>query len=222
MTIDQPETMTVRWYTRARRFPQLIGRTPDGARLPGGPYTIPQVLAAAGVFIGGAMTRSAWGAWGMVGDTLLLLAIAGGVGFAVGKIPLGGRNPLTACLGAIEAATAPPLGKIAGRPVRVRRPHRLSHRVLAMHPVNGASLDRDVDVDEQGAAEPPIKAPSTTPEHQAGPTPPPAPMPPVVSVPPARRPLTGVQALLAAAQPTSSTTAATIPAPAPRHVNQEA
>ena len=39
----------VKWYTRARKFPTLIGKTPDGTRLPGGPYTITQVL------VGGAL-----------------------------------------------------------------------------------------------------------------------------------------------------------------------
>ena len=32
----------VKWYTRARRFPQLIGKTPDGARIGAVPTRTPK------------------------------------------------------------------------------------------------------------------------------------------------------------------------------------
>jgi len=37
MSTREDHHEVVKWYTRARRFPQLIGKTPDGARLWGGP-----------------------------------------------------------------------------------------------------------------------------------------------------------------------------------------
>lgn len=195
MTTEPAETQIVRWYTRARRFPQLIGRTPDGARLPGGPYTIPQVLAGAGVFVAGSMTRSVWGAWGTVGDTLFLLAAAGIVGFLVGKVPLGGRNPFTAGLGAISALTAPPRGKVAGRPVRIRRPHRVTHRTVVQNcgetaaPASRTPVELAAPQVEPVAVEPALRTVGSASAQSPS-------VLPAAAAP--TRPVTGVQALLAA------------------------
>ena len=50
----------MKWYTRARKFPQLIGRTPDGTRIPGGPYTYLQVAAGVGMAAVLAATTGLW------------------------------------------------------------------------------------------------------------------------------------------------------------------
>ena len=62
---EAPET--VRWYTRARKSPQLIGNTPDGAKLWGGPYTYRQGIGAAVVLLVGLKTISLCGAFGLPG-----------------------------------------------------------------------------------------------------------------------------------------------------------
>ena len=69
---DQVEV--VRWYTRARRFPKLIGKTPGGEKIWGGPYTLMQFIVGASVFFISVKTRDLWGNFGVVGD----IALAGG------------------------------------------------------------------------------------------------------------------------------------------------
>ena len=67
------ETDVVRFHTRGVRFPRLIGKTADGTRLPGGPYTITQVVATVTIFIVGQWTRPVWGGNGLAGDYLVLV-----------------------------------------------------------------------------------------------------------------------------------------------------
>lgn len=126
------EPEVVRWYTRARRFPQLIGRTPDGARIPGGPYTITQVLTAAGILAVGLKTLPLWARYGLIGNGLILAAVTYGAVLAVGRIPVGARSPLSFAIGAAQAVCAPRTGKVAGRAVRLRRPHRLRHQAVLL------------------------------------------------------------------------------------------
>ena len=56
----------VKWYTRARRFPQLIGKTADGTTIWGGPYTYTQAGVGAAVLIIGSQTIDWWGQFGLV------------------------------------------------------------------------------------------------------------------------------------------------------------
>ena len=76
MSDHERDTEVVKWYTRARRFPQLIGRTPDGARIWGGPYTYTQFFGGVAVLVVGAKTVGVWGQFGVIGNALLLLAVA--------------------------------------------------------------------------------------------------------------------------------------------------
>ena len=41
--------MDIQWHTEARQQPRIIGKDSSGRRIPGGPYTIYQVLAVGGV-----------------------------------------------------------------------------------------------------------------------------------------------------------------------------
>jgi hypothetical protein len=120
---DGPEV--VKWYTRARRFPQLIGRTPDGARIWGGPYTFPQVTAAAAVLLVGVNTAGIWGRFGVIGNAVVLLGAAYGTALLLGRIPIGSRNPLSSAAGLLRALGAPAHGTLGGRPLRIRGPHRV-------------------------------------------------------------------------------------------------
>ncbi len=132
-----PEQQVVRWYTRARRFPRLIGRTPDGARIWGGPYTITQVTAAGMMLLLGLWTTSLWAHHGLVGNALLLGAATYAVVFGLGKIPPGARTPLAVAAGAWRAVSAPRSGRLGGRPVRLRPPHRVRHHITVFLPTGG-------------------------------------------------------------------------------------
>ncbi|OFL47345.1 hypothetical protein HMPREF2768_00005, partial [Propionibacterium sp. HMSC068C01] len=41
--------MDIQWHTEARQQPRIIGKDSSGRKIPGGPYTIYQVLAVGGV-----------------------------------------------------------------------------------------------------------------------------------------------------------------------------
>lgn len=169
------ETEVVKWYTRARRFPQLIGKTHDGTPLWGGPYTYTQVIVGVGILIVGVKTTSLWGRFGLIGNALLLLSMAYGVVLLVGRLPIGSRNPLSVGAGAVRAWSAPRLGRQGGTPVRARRPTRVTRSVLTVTTSGSPTLEVQDPPPPAATAEPP---PAATVEP-----------PPVV--------LTGVQKLLA-------------------------
>lgn len=196
----------VKWFTRARRFPQLIGRTPDGARIPGGPYTVTQVVGAGIVLFAGTRTMSLWARYGLLSNAMILLSVAFAVVWGLGRIPVGSRNPLSVSTGLLRALSTPPTGRVGGRPVRLRRPHQVRHRIVVLQPALPAL---------------PVAAPETAalPVHVAGATQAAAPTPasarPTAAVRHAkrlRRPhtVTREQARASAALPTPA-----VPAPRP-------
>ena len=128
-------TEVVKWYTRARRFPQLIGKTPDGATIWGGPYTYTQVIAGAALIVIGSKTTWLWGHFGLLGNAFILLGGAYGLVLLLGRLPIGSRNPLSVGSGALRALTSPPQGHMGGTPVRLRRPRTVRSRlVINPHP----------------------------------------------------------------------------------------
>lgn len=168
----------VKWYTRARRFPTLIGKTPDGMRLWGGPYTYTQVAVGVTLLIVGVRTVNVWGRFGLIGNVLLL---AGGTYAAVaaaGRLPIGSRNPLTLVSGLVRALTGPATGRRAGRPLRPRRPYRARGRVI----VGCSPVATPTPTSTPSRPEPPVRRAD----------------PPSPARPPA---LTGVQRLLAGERP---------------------
>ena len=177
---DQYDPEIVKWYTRARRFPQLIGKTTDGTKIPGGPYTYTQVGAGVAVLIIALKTTWLWGSFGTIGNGLAALGLAYTVTLVVGKLPIGSRNPLAIFAGAVAAYTSPPTGKYAGRRVVITRPHL----VMAGRPTKARrSSPADAPASEQIPA---VVAPLAV-------TQPPSP----TQLPT----LTGVQQLLALTQP---------------------
>jgi len=165
---DQATVERVKWFTLARKFPQLIGRTPDGARIPGGPYTITQAVGGLIVLVVGYYSMGLWASFGVLGNYTLLLSLTAAVIFGLGRIPLGARNPAAIGLGAFRAGAAPPRGRLRGRPVRIRRPRKLTQRVVictALTPpppvAEAAAASIAVSVDEP--AEDPVAAPERTP-----------------------------------------------------------
>lgn len=133
----------VRWYTRARKFPQLIGKTPDGAKLWGGPYTYTQVIGAAVVLVVGLKTISLWGAFGLIGNALVVLGAAYGTALLLGRLPIGSRSPISVGAGVVRALSGPAQGILCGAPLRIRRPHRVRSRLVIRHPIPSSAHPSD-------------------------------------------------------------------------------
>lgn len=190
----------VRWYTRARKFPQLIGKTPDGAKLWGGPYTYTQVIGAAVVLVVGLKTISLWGAFGLIGNALVVLGAAYGTALLLGRLPIGSRNPISVGSGIARALSGPAQGVLGGAPLRIRRPHRVRSQLVIRYTVP-APAAAAVQHPTPPAADPvPAEAPSAEAILSAGPEPTreSAALPPKPTSPSPRLPaLTGVQRLLA-------------------------
>jgi len=123
----------VKWYTRARRFPQLIGKTPDGATIWGGPYTYTQVIAGVAFIVIGSKTTWLWGHFGLIGNALILLGCAYGLVVLLGRLPIGSRNPISVGFGAIRALSSPTQGHLGGAKVRIRRPRPSRSRLVINH-----------------------------------------------------------------------------------------
>lgn len=123
------ENEVVRWYTRARRFPRLIGKTPSGGVIWGGPYTLTQVAGFLVTLVGGWWLLSVLALFGFIGNVIITATASAAVVIGLGNIPLGGRNPLTWLVSLIHFQTGPSSGKIRGRRVRLPRPHRVHHQM---------------------------------------------------------------------------------------------
>lgn len=165
------EQQVVKWYTRSRKFPQLIGRTHDGTRIPGGPYTPTQFIAAAVIAVVAVNTVDIWARFGVVTNIGLLAGVGYGTVWILGRVPLASRNPVSIGLGAARAVSRPRLGTLRGRPVRVRRPRTVRHRIVL------AAVPNDV-----------------------GPVAPPAKRAPAPARHPGARPASGVEQVLARSQ----------------------
>jgi hypothetical protein len=121
----------VKWYTRALRFPKLIGKFGlDNRTIPGGPYKRSQILAGIAVFSVMQVTRPLWSGRGTVADVVLQFGLSIGAGFIVGYLPRTTRNPLLIVFGTARAAAAPVWGRRDGRQLSIRRPHRVRGVVL--------------------------------------------------------------------------------------------
>lgn len=145
----------VKWYTLARRFPQVIGRTSDGARIPGGPYTYTQVFVGVGLLVGGLKTTAVWAHFGTMYNGMLLLVVTATVVATLGRLPLASRNPWAMVQGAYRAVSASRSGTIGGRPVAVPRPGRTSTRVAVQTPSSLPEPAPVVDeADEPAPADP--------------------------------------------------------------------
>ena len=94
--------MALKWYTRARKFPQLIGRTPDGTRIPGGPYTYTQVAAGVVTAVVLAQTTWLWAHGGLILNATIYIGATVGAVFAAGKLTPGMRNPIVLASGALN------------------------------------------------------------------------------------------------------------------------
>ncbi|WUS97723.1 TcpE family conjugal transfer membrane protein [Streptomyces sp. NBC_00708] len=124
-----------RSYTRARKHPLVIGKLPGGGRIPGGPYTITQIVTMVVVFVLLLSLRSLWAFFGL-GNALILVAVPWGLAWLMRYARMDGRDPARALLGLITYGTAPPGGKLAGRPQRTFKTKLVTGRVtLSLRPL---------------------------------------------------------------------------------------
>ncbi|RIQ12213.1 hypothetical protein, partial [Jiangella rhizosphaerae] len=138
------EREVVKFYTRARRFPHVLGRFPDGTKIPGGPYTLTQVVGAGLLFLVGVRTMGIWGVGsGLTNVAFLLLATIGSVN-VLGRLQTGGRGPVAVALGGYTAAASPKLGRQDGRAVTRRRPRALVHRFVIADPATPSAPDTQI------------------------------------------------------------------------------
>lgn len=138
MSHDRAEV--IKNFTRGRKFPQLIGRTPDGKRILGGPYTLPQVVGGGVAALILWVTRALW-LGGLVWNVGFFLAVVLGTVFAMGRLRLGGRSPASVLQGVARAVVVPRTARINGQPVRPRRA-RLVRAGGRVHPVPGLVDER--------------------------------------------------------------------------------
>jgi len=124
----QSETPIARFFTRARRIPMLLGKLPGGGKIPGGPYTLPQLSFGVVVFVIGWWTKPIWGP--PIGAPLIqtaaLLLVCAGVVFVSGKIPTTRRKLSDLALSALTALHAPATGRYDGSAVRLAAPHQIT------------------------------------------------------------------------------------------------
>lgn len=156
----------VKWYTRARRFPRLVGRTHTGGKIWGGPYTITQVVGAVVVVITMLNTTSLWARGTVFTNVAILAGITYAVVFALGKMPPDARNPLSVLAGAAGALLTPGQGRQGGQPLRAMRPQRLRARI-AVQPATDQRPSLVAPAAAPAAAPVPAAAPGPGPLRQA-------------------------------------------------------
>lgn len=133
-----------RFYTRSRRFPKMIGRMTDGSRIPGGPYTLTQVGFGGAALLILLMSRTAWSTGAVIVDLIIAAAVAGGIIWLVGLIPMTRRNIGLAVVDGVAAMFKPHGGTYQGRRIQLARPHRAHGTTQLPHPpvvVDDSSAD---------------------------------------------------------------------------------
>ncbi|MFI7742942.1 hypothetical protein [Kocuria rhizosphaericola] len=112
----QDYVQTGKFYTAARKFQQLIGVTPTGEAIPGGPYTVTQFVVGIMVLVTGFITRPIW-SQGTIADVLYIAAAAIGITYGVGKLPRSRRSIINLINCCITLMSRPRTGKYRGRAI---------------------------------------------------------------------------------------------------------
>ncbi len=181
-------------YTRARKHPLVIGKLPGAGRLPGGPYTITQVMTMVCSFGLLVLTRDLWARFGAMNFVLMVL-VPWGLAWVLRYARLDGRDPARALRSLFIYSSTPAQGRLAGKPQRVTR-RRLATVTCT---VRVRSAERPAPAE----APAPVAKPALTPVRSARPAAASEPLrkPRPVEAPPAAagrpEPKTGLQALLA-------------------------
>lgn len=175
----EPDYEIARWYTAGRRFPRLIGKTSDGTKLPGGPYTIHQLVVLVGLLWVGYQTMGIWGHFGVMLNLAVLFGVPFGAAFIVGKLGIISANPLNVAVGVADALKAPFYGEVAGKSVDLAKTSKPKGRGRLLIV---ATAPRGLDSGNSRPTAPPLKEPRELHAHA-----------PAQQLPP----LTGIQQLLA-------------------------
>jgi hypothetical protein len=125
-------TEGARFFTLARRIPTLVGRLHDGSKVPGGPYTLTQVITAGVVAVLLWQTPGLWARFGLIGNVLVFAGLVYGAAFLAGRVPTGGRNPITWVTGVLGLTFRRRGGTRRGQVLQVNRPRRVRHRFNVM------------------------------------------------------------------------------------------
>ncbi|MBG6184735.1 hypothetical protein IWX65_002713 [Arthrobacter sp. CAN_A214] len=110
----QNHVQTGRFYTAARKFQQLIGVTPAGETIPGGPYTVTQFIVGIVVLVLGFISRPLW-SQGALTDVLFIAAAVVGITYAVGRMPGSRRSIINLINCWITLMSRPRTGTYRGR-----------------------------------------------------------------------------------------------------------
>jgi len=175
------EELIGRSYTRARKHPLVIGKLPGAGRLPGGPYTITQVMTMVLTFGFLVMTRGLWAHFGVM-NFLLMILLPWGLAWVLRYARLDGRDPARAVRSLFVYSSTPAQGRLAGRPQRIIRP-KLASATCTVR-LRGAARPA-LEAVPTAAAKPAASATKTRPAAVAP------------SAARAQQPKTGLQALLA-------------------------
>lgn len=200
MSDERTTGEVIKNFTRARKVPQLIGRTPDGKKLPFGPYTVPQ--AVSGAIVGGLLwlLHPLWLRDSIFWNVGFFAFWSLGTVFVVGKLRFAGRSPASVAQGICAAAFAPAGAKIQinGHRVTIRPPHLVRPSGYITVDPTAAELSATAspqaahiataEATETESAEPVAPRPQTS-----------APMPPPASGPTHRAGRSSVKELLALA-----------------------
>jgi hypothetical protein len=126
-----------RFYTAARRIPILVGKLPSGGFIPGGPYTVPQIVVLVSVAAGGYYTMPMWsGQPSTLGNLSKLASAVVVTAFCIRKVRWGGRSIIPAARGALTSYTRGSQPRQAGRGLTARAPRRMRSNILLVevHP----------------------------------------------------------------------------------------
>lgn len=159
---NQNHVQTGRFYTAARKFQQLIGVTPAGEAIPGGPYTVTQFIVGIVVLVLGFLTRPLW-SQGAITDVLFIAVAAVGAIYAVGKMPRSRRSIINLINCWITLMTRPRTGTYQGKKMpttysTVKRPK--------VRPTRAVSAQRSIVED---SSEETTTTPGTAPANEPAP-----------------------------------------------------
>lgn len=88
------EVEVARWYTGTRHIPSMIGKLPTGEKLPGGPYTVSQLVTMVTLFLALFVTHSAWSTANGVANLAILVMVPIFASWAVARVPWNMRSPM--------------------------------------------------------------------------------------------------------------------------------
>ncbi|WP_104056281.1 MULTISPECIES: hypothetical protein [unclassified Arthrobacter] len=111
---NQDHVQTGRFYTAARKFQQLIGVTPAGEAIPGGPYTVTQFIVGIVTVVVGFISRPLW-TQGAITDVLFIAAAAVGITYGVGRMPGSRRSIINLINCSMALMLRPRTGKYRGQ-----------------------------------------------------------------------------------------------------------